>query len=184
MIDPDHPLDKKKEELERLIKLAKSEVEKAQLPNKDDKPSLEQQQLEGERGSDEKALDDLKVAVESLAIAVQHIDTRARELENDRQEQLLDMRETYARKAYRFVWLWSVALIIILILQGSNAPDVHIFFLEFKAHDFDLSDKVLITLISGVTVNIVAVFVVVIRNLFPAYTKTNVKPKKNKTERD
>ncbi|EBW9463133.1 hypothetical protein MY092_005321, partial [Salmonella enterica] len=119
MIDPDHPLDKKKEELERLVKLAKSEVEKAQLPNKDDKPSLEQQQLEGERGSDEKALDDLKVAVESLAIAVQHIDTRARELENDRQEQLLDMRETYARKAYRFVWLWSVALIIILILQGS-----------------------------------------------------------------
>ncbi|EBW9463220.1 hypothetical protein CB413_25895, partial [Salmonella enterica subsp. enterica serovar Panama] len=66
----------------------------------------------------------------------------------------------------------------------SNAPDVHIFFLEFKAHDFDLSDKVLITLISGVTVNIVAVFVVVIRNLFPAYTKINVKPKKNKTERD
>lgn len=182
MIDPSQPLGEKKEELEKLVKLAKSKVEKVQLPNGDDKPTLERQQLEGERDSDEKERDDLKIAVESLAGAVQQIDTRARELENERQEQLLDMREMYARKAYRFVWLWSVALIIILVLQGSDAPDVRIFFLEFKAHEFHLDNSVLIALISGVTVNIVAVFVVVMRNLFPSDIKRNSKQKKNKTE--
>ncbi|HCL5313117.1 TPA: hypothetical protein N2G38_005538 [Salmonella enterica] len=182
MIDPSQPLGEKKEELEKLVKLAKSKVEKVQLPKNDEKPTLEQQQLEGERDSDEKERDDLKIAVESLAGAVQQIDTRARELENERQEQLLDMRETYARKAYRFVWLWSVALIVILILQGSDAPNVHIFFFEFKAHEFHLDNPVLIALISGVTVNIVAVFVVVMRSLFPSDIKRNSKYKKNKTE--
>ncbi|MFM1365618.1 hypothetical protein WFP00_03360 [Yersinia enterocolitica] len=90
------------------------------------------------------------------------------------QKQDISMRREYASKAYRFVWLWSIALIVILVLDGSKSPTVNILFFRFDAHEFSLEPSVLIALISGVTVNIVAVFVVVIRNLFP-----NTKPIKD-----
>ncbi|MCU5775086.1 hypothetical protein N5923_23490 [Erwiniaceae bacterium BAC15a-03b] len=178
MIDPSQPLDKKKEALEALIKRAREKVERASVSNGDEKTSLERQQLEGERGQDEKALDDLKSAVESLANAVQQIDTRSKDLENEGQEQFLTMREMYAKKAYRFVWLWSVALIVILVLQGAKYPHLKLWVVEFKASDFNLESNVLIALISGVTVNIVAVFIVVMRNLFPSEMKARTTEKK------
>jgi hypothetical protein len=181
VIDPHQPLDKKKESLERLVQLARAKVAKAaskDIAGDDSKSSLERQALEGQQEPDEKALDDLKSAVESLTSAVEHIDTRSKELENARQEQLLDMREMYARKAYRFVWLWSVALIVILILQGAKYPQLKLWALELKAADFSLDPKIVIALITGVTVNIVAVFIVVMRNLFPSEAKET--PKQNK----
>ncbi|NKI74516.1 hypothetical protein Dpoa2040_001785 [Dickeya sp. CFBP 2040] len=87
------------------------------------------------------------------------------------QQQQLDMRQAYALKAYRFVWLWSIALIVILLLQGSSYPTFRLLFIQFDAHDFKLDKEIVIALISGVTINIVAVFVVVIRNLFPSDIK-------------
>ncbi|MEI7202530.1 hypothetical protein WCT67_20665 [Pectobacterium parvum] len=96
------------------------------------------------------------------------------------QQQQLDMRKTYASKAYRFVWMWSIALIVILILQGSSYPTLKIFFITLEAHNFNLDNSVIIALISGVTVNIVAVFVVVIRNLFPSESKDDVENDKEK----
>uniref|UniRef100_UPI001C37C59A hypothetical protein n=1 Tax=Serratia marcescens TaxID=615 RepID=UPI001C37C59A len=78
----------------------------------------------------------------------------------------------------RFVWLWSIALIVIIVLQGSKSPSVHLFFFEFKATEFNLDPKIIVALISGVTINIVAVFVVVIRNLFPSEAKISSQTKK------
>lgn len=171
MIDPSAPLSEKKAELERLVSLARKKVEQAKKAKDDEKTSLEQQMMEGAQGADEKAYDDLKTTVEALTKAVEKIDTRSSDLKNDHLEQLIDMRETYARKAYRFVWLWSITLIVILILEGSKAPEVSVWFLKIKSADFSLDPKVLIALITGVTVNIVAVFIVVMRNLFPSSDK-------------
>lgn len=171
MIDPSAPLSEKKAELERLVLLARKKVEQAKKAKDDEKTSLEQQMMEGAQGADEKAYDDLKTTVEALTKAVEKIDTRSSDLKNDHLEQLIDMRETYARKAYRFVWLWSITLIVILILEGSKAPEVSVWFLKIKSADFSLDPKVLIALITGVTVNIVAVFIVVMRNLFPSSDK-------------
>lgn len=171
MIDPNAPLLEKKAELERLVSLARKKVEQAKKAKDDEKTSLEQQMMEGAQGADEKAYDDLKTTVEALTKAVEKIDTRSSDLKNDHLEQLIDMRETYARKAYRFVWLWSITLIVILILEGSKAPEVSVWFIKIKSADFSLDPKVLIALITGVTVNIVAVFIVVMRNLFPSSDK-------------
>ncbi|HCR1035402.1 MULTISPECIES: p24 family protein [Enterobacter cloacae complex] len=171
MIDPSAPLSEKKAELERLVSLARKKVEQAKKAKDDEKTSLEQQMMEGAQGADEKAYDDLKTTVEALTKAVEKIDTRSSDLKNDHLEQLIDMRETYARKAYRFVWLWSITLIVILILEGSKAPEVSVWFIKIKSADFSLDPKVLIALITGVTVNIVAVFIVVMRNLFPSSDK-------------
>lgn len=92
------------------------------------------------------------------------------------------MRREYASKAYWFVWLWSIALIVIILLQGSTSPRIKILFIEFYPHDFNLEPNVLIALISGVTVNIVAVFVVVIRNLFPSDAKIDKEDKSTKED--
>ncbi|ATM85086.1 hypothetical protein [Yersinia frederiksenii] len=182
MIDPKLSLSEKKSELEKLVKLARQKVSQAETPKDNKRSSLERQMMEGDQEADEKAFDDLKTTVEGLTKAVEKIDTRSGELKNDLQEQLLEMRETYARKAYRFVWLWSVALIVILILQGAKYPVIKLWALEIRAFDFDLDPKVLIALISGVTVNIVAVFVVVMRNLFPSDSKEKDEKKKSKSK--
>ncbi|MGM3192923.1 hypothetical protein ACS25B_18725 [Dickeya dadantii subsp. dieffenbachiae] len=99
------------------------------------------------------------------------------------QQQQLDMRQTYASKAYRFVWLWSIALIVILLLQGSSYPSFKFLFIQFNAHDFKLDKEIVIALISGVTINIVAVFVVVIRNLFPSDIKGKDHEKEESTDK-
>ena len=177
MIDPESPLSVKKPQLEALAKLAKDKVERARGAVPDSKASMEQQMMEGERGADEVAYDELKTTVEQLTKAVERIDTRSGDLKNDHLEQLLEMREMYAKKAYRFVWLWSITLIVILVLQGSKAPEVKLWFFQIKSADFELDSKVLIALITGVTVNIVAVFIVVMRNLFPSNVSEEIKDK-------
>ncbi|MDT3608030.1 hypothetical protein [Cronobacter dublinensis] len=182
MIDPNSPLSVKKPQLEALTKLARQKVERAKKVAPDSKASMEQQMIEGDQGADEKAYDELKTTVEQLIKAVERIDTRSSDLKNDHLEQLLDMRETYAKKAYRFVWLWSVTLIVILVLQGSKAPEVKVWFFHMKSADFNLDSKVLIALITGVTVNIVAVFIVVMRNLFPSDAKDTPKGKDSSAE--
>lgn len=77
-----------------------------------------------------------------------------------------ELRLKYAPKALELVYTWTIILTITLMLCG-------IFNVLFKGilgiKDFQfLSDKVIIALISGTSVNVIAVFLVVIRNLFPS----------------
>ena len=160
------------------IKAHKHTDELDKQGNGTDNSEKEKKEIEGAQNDHERLIDDLKTAVESLITAVDEIDTRSKNLENDRKEQFIEMRETYASKAYHFVWLWSIALISIIILDGSKVPTLKIWFLEIDAHDFKLDPKIMIALISGVTVNIVAVFIVVIRNLFPSEIKEQAASKK------
>ncbi len=177
MIESCKNVEEKKNVLRSLAEKAQKRTDDLSRPSNNS--TLEQKMLEGKQGADERLVDELKTTVEGLTNAIESIDTRSRELENELQEQLLDMRETYATKAYRFVWLWSIALIVIIVLQGSKSPSVHLFFFEFKATEFNLDPKIIVALISGVTINIVAVFVVVIRNLFPSEAKISNSTKKS-----
>lgn len=87
-----------------------------------------------------------------------------------RQRQDSRMRKLYASKAYRFVWLWSVFFFLILLLAGFKKIEIKS--LDFHLiSEFALDPSVLIALITGVTVNIVAVFIIVMRNLFPSSAK-------------
>lgn len=158
MIDPTLPLKEKKEALEGLLRRAREKVERAEPVASDSKSSLEQQQLEGEREPDEKAFDDLKSALESLANAVEQIDTRGKELENDRQQQLIDLRETYANKAYKVakygLYWWAVVILLSAVGKGVG-KDI-------------ISDQVLIAITTASTLNLFAAFLGVIRGLFPS----------------
>jgi cation transport ATPase len=163
------------DKIKDLVNRVKSQTNPATI-HEDERSSLERKKLENPSVNEsfdteknyERARETEKVLADCKA--------KRKQLKNELTGQLLDMRVEYARKAYRFVWLWSVALIVTLMLQGSKNPTLKLWFLEIKAAEFNLDSSVLIALISGVTVNIVAVFVVVIRNLFPQIT-TNSKNK-------
>lgn len=140
--------------------------------------TIEEQYIEAEAaGPEDGEFYRFRLSVAASNSRIRDSEARIMAVKVKHHEQNLDMRAKYASKAYRFVWLWSVALIVIIILQGSSAPTLKILFINFNAHNFKLDNNVLIALISGVTVNIVAVFVVVIRNLFPS---DSVEEKKEK----
>ena len=71
-------------------------------------------------------------------------------LQQDRQE-----RKTYANRIYWLIVVWLGMLFVMLGIQG------------FKPLNFSIDDKVLITLITGTTVNVIGIFLVVANYLFP-----------------
>lgn len=76
-----------------------------------------------------------------------------------------NMRKEYAPKAYNLVVYWSIALFILIFL---NALINLLFntFITSKEVEF-ISEKIILALITGTTINVVAVFVIVMKNLFP-----------------
>jgi hypothetical protein len=85
------------------------------------------------------------------------------------------LRDKYASKAYWFVWVWSAVLFILLFLSGSKSV---------FGFEFELSETVTVALITGVTVNILGVFLSVMNNLFPkpVAKKNSDNKKPNKTD--
>ncbi len=142
-------------------------------PTQPYKPTVlaEQEAAEFEKEScpDASAIAEVKIATALSQFGQQEIKRKLLKSQVRKYKEDVRLRREHASKAYRFVWFWSVALILILLLAGSSSsPEVKFWFVEFKPAFFKLSDGVLITLISGVTVNIVAVFAIVIRNLLPS----------------
>jgi len=95
------------------------------------------------------------------------------EIEIRERESVLDLRERYADKAYQFV---RSAVLGVIALVGADLFLKALFYgygfvvphsrhpsLSFTGID----SSIVIALISGVTVNVLAVFLIVIRNLFP-----------------
>lgn len=77
-------------------------------------------------------------------------------------------RKTYARCAFWVVCAWLSAILLLIFLQGFKSIAITINSQQQVLYEFHLSDGVLIALISTTTVNIVAFFIIVLNNLFPA----------------
>lgn len=109
-----------------------------------------------------------------LLLALQEEKVVQAKAHNDNIKQDRELRANYADKAYRFVWVWSGVLFTLLFLSGAK---------NIFGFEFELSDTVLIALISGVTVNILGVFLSVMNNLFPRKSPAtnNVKNNTRKT---
>ena len=82
---------------------------------------------------------------------------REGDLRIDQLEQDLKERKHYAAKIYRLIALWLGSLGVILLLQGVKLP------IAF----FTLSDSVLLALIGGTTANVLGMFFIVLKYLFP-----------------
>jgi hypothetical protein len=76
-------------------------------------------------------------------------------LKQDRTE-----RKGYASKLYFLVLIWLGVILFLVFMQGAG-------FIPFSSLSFNLSDTVIITLISSTTANIAAFLLIVVRYLFP-----------------
>lgn len=77
----------------------------------------------------------------------------------------LEAKKKYAHRLFIMLCIWLALVLIILIFQGlGKVPG-------FENADFELSEAVLITLITTTTANVAAFFLVVTNHLFPSPEK-------------
>lgn len=74
-------------------------------------------------------------------------------------EQDIGLRKQFAWYIFYLIVAWLAAAFLVLAFQG--------FSISICGHFFKLSDSVLLALIGGTTVNVLGIFVIVVRYLFP-----------------
>jgi hypothetical protein len=74
-------------------------------------------------------------------------------------EQDIGLRKQFAWYIFYLIVAWLAAAFLVLAFQG--------FAISICGHFFKLSDSVLLALIGGTTVNVLGIFVIVVRYLFP-----------------
>jgi hypothetical protein len=111
----------------------------------------------------------------------QNPDSKTREEEQDLESQeylahirglIQDMaeRKKYAGRIFCLLAIWLIGIFLLLLFQGFLSP-----------HNwFSLDDKVMIAAIGGTTVNVIGIFVVVARYLFPQKPIPKTKPRKTR----
>ena len=80
-----------------------------------------------------------------------------KEVELEGLKQDIEERKIYAKHIYILVSVWLVGILILLMVQGFFSP----------LGIFNLSNSVLLAVIGGTTINVIGLFVVVARYLFP-----------------
>lgn len=95
---------------------------------------------------------DSQTALESKTLESEELKARIAKLNQD-----IKLRKKYSGKLYWLISIWLIAIFALLLLQG---------FLG-KTDIFMLSDKVLITIISGTTINVLGLFAIVANYIFP-----------------
>ncbi len=80
-------------------------------------------------------------------------------LQNLALKQDIDLRKDFAWDIFYLIVAWLFLVFVVLLLQGFTAT--------ICAHKFGLSDSVVLALISGTTVNVLGIFLIVVRYLFP-----------------
>jgi len=75
-------------------------------------------------------------------------------LRNDYLEQEIELRKDFAYKVYEFLNVWVTVIIIFLFLYGIGVFS-------------KVSKEVVITLLATTSINVIGVFAIIVRNLFP-----------------
>lgn len=84
------------------------------------------------------------------------LDAQRTKVELDGLLQDIAERKKYASRIFCLLSLWLIGIFLLLVLQGTHQNGFH------------LSDNVLIAAIGGTTVNVIGIFIVVTRYLFPS----------------
>jgi hypothetical protein len=85
------------------------------------------------------------------------LDKQARRAQIISIKQDIEERKKYAGRIFCLLSLWLIGLFVLLLLQGFLSP----------LHYFFLSEAVLLATIGGTTLNVIGIFIVVARYLFP-----------------
>lgn len=95
---------------------------------------------------------DSQTQLESKTLESEELKARVAKLNQD-----IKLRKKYSGKLYWLISIWLIAIFVLLLLQG---------FLGIMGY-FNLSDKVLITIIGGTTINVLGLFAIVANYIFP-----------------
>lgn len=68
-------------------------------------------------------------------------------------------RKRYANRIFVLIVWWLIGIGVLLLIQGFG----------LKFNFFQLSDKIMVTLVGGTTINILGIFIVVVNYLFPKF---------------
>ena len=98
-------------------------------------------------------------------------DIRILDLEQNRIE-----RKSYARRIFLFTIVWGLLIFLVIFSVATKK------FLVFSQSEFNLSDKVVITLITSTTINFFGFFLLVVKYLFNTGSNTN-KGKRNRQKK-
>lgn len=85
------------------------------------------------------------------------------ELLNFRQD--MEARREYANKLYLLIRWWLIGIGILILFQGVTL-DLPSLFKDYFSISFLLSDKVLIAILTGTTINVLGLFLVVARYFY------------------
>ena len=94
---------------------------------------------------------------QKTALEVKTLESEERAARLAKLNQDLELREKYSGKLFDLIKYWLIAIFALLLLQGFAG--VHGY--------FALSDKVLITIIGGTTINVLGLFAIVANYIFP-----------------
>ena len=92
----------------------------------------------------------VKIALDALKI-----ENDSKELKNKDLSILIAMKQKYAKNIFCFICVWSVFVGIVLISKGINS------------WNFNLSDTIIITLISSSFVQVIGLMYIVLNHIFP-----------------
>lgn len=103
--------------------------------------------------------------------SIYEIDTLKQQLVESKDNHQL--RIGYANKIFCLVCVWLACVVISLLLTG-----FHTTFFLWSGTGFLLSDKVLITFITTTTVNVIGIFIIVAKWMYPNDRNSNTNHKK------
>lgn len=100
---------------------------------------------------------------DTSAKEIEELDTdqekETKRLQNLGLEQDISLRKEFAWDIFYLIVVWLCIIFVLLLLQG--------FGITIYSHAFKLSDSVVLALIGGTTVNVLGIFIIVVRYLFP-----------------
>ncbi|MCY3666693.1 MAG: hypothetical protein OXH81_13615 [Gemmatimonadetes bacterium] len=106
------------------------------------------------------------------------LDKKLGELRIANLQQDMEARREYANKLYRLIIWWLSGIGLLIVLQGFTfdfvfwaTPSGSSSFKDFFPISFSLSDKVFIAILTGTTVNVLGLFLVVARYFYKSKEK-------------
>ncbi len=117
-----------------------------------------------EKGTPE---DPINLEKESVALELAKCDIQSRHDERIRNSDLHGLRKTFLPALFRLAVAWMAAVVVILVLQARLSSDAFENSTSLWVPKFKLSDPVLITFITTTTVNVLGMFIIAAKWLFP-----------------
>ena len=137
------------EDLAIWQKIIQSLAEKEKPPSKDELT--------------EKELKDFEKAAEAVEREEEDLEQQAQKENIEDQKLRRKLREKYSPRLFWLLIGWLVVVTTVIFFDA--------FSIAINCHIFEMSDAVLITLITTTTANIVALFYIVAKHLFPKLEK-------------